>query len=402
MKKIYIWGVGKYVDIVINSIDYNQCEIKGLFDVNDSKIGTLYDNKYPIYSIREANKYEYDYIICAIKYNDFIDKAIDDYKLTRDKVIIYFGDKKNVTLFNNDKIKIYELENENIILKRRLANYPYEYNQKPIPKIMSMEQTLELVMAENKSLARYGDGEFEMMRGNVRPWFQTPDELLTKKLKKYFADKDSRVLIAIADDFGNLEKFNTDAADAIREYMMPDVREEIMSYIDMQYIYGDAYVSRPYILYNDHSQADRVFRLFKQLWKDRNILIVEGKYSRLGVANDLFDSAKSVRRIICPEKNVFSIYDKVKECIIENTNNGDLVLVSLGPTATLLAYELTFDNIQTIDIGQIDNEYEWFLMKASTRKQICGKSVSELTWCRKPEEVYDKKYENEIIIRLCD
>ena len=43
MKKIYIWGVGKYVDIVINSIDYNQCEIKGLFDVIDLEIGTLYD-----------------------------------------------------------------------------------------------------------------------------------------------------------------------------------------------------------------------------------------------------------------------------------------------------------------------------------------------------------------------
>ena len=50
----------------------------------------------------------------------------------------------------------------------------------------------------------------------------------------------------------------------------------------------------------------------KQIWKDRDIIIVEGELSRLGVGNDLFDNAKDIRRILCPAKNTIDKYNDLQ------------------------------------------------------------------------------------------
>jgi hypothetical protein len=41
-----------------------------------------------------------------------------------------------------------------------------------------------------------------------------------------------------------------------------------------------------------------------------------------------------------------------------------LILISLGPTATVLAYDLAKLGYWAIDIGHIDNEYEWLKLEA--------------------------------------
>lgn len=36
------------------------------------------------------------------------------------------------------------------------------------------------------------------------------------------------------------------------------------------------------------------------IWEGRELLIVEGETSRLGVGNELFSKVRSIRRILCP------------------------------------------------------------------------------------------------------
>ena len=115
--------------------------------------------------------------------NDF-NALIAKYNIPSDKFVRYFDDRFESDLFNHDKVKIKILEAENRLLKIRLQNYPYEYNQRAIPKVMTLQETLEDVIHNRKSLCRYGDGEFEMMRDNARPWFQEPHADLNKRLKK--------------------------------------------------------------------------------------------------------------------------------------------------------------------------------------------------------------------------
>ena len=54
-----------------------------------------------------------------------------------------------------------------------------------------------------------------------------------------------------------------------------------------------------------------------------------------------------------------------------------LILIALGPTATILAYDLYKLGYQVIDVGHIDIEYEWYLRKSKKRIRIEYKFVNE-------------------------
>ncbi len=118
--------------------------------------------------------------------------------------------------------------------------------------------------------------------------------------------------------------------------------------------------------------------------------------------NDLFDNAQSIKRILCPASNAFSQYNSILHCVksmalsIEDV----LILVALGPAATVLAYDLAKDNIQSIDVGHIDIEYEWFKMKAKSKVNIASKAVNEVNGGLATERIDDKKYYESIIAEI--
>ncbi len=53
------------------------------------------------------------------------------------------------------------------------------------------------------------------------------------------------------------------------------------------------------------------------IFTDKNILLVEGKYSHSGVGNDMFDKAASVKRILGLNKNAFAKYDDIKNEVLK-------------------------------------------------------------------------------------
>ena len=106
-------------------------------------------------------------------------------------------------------------------------------------------------------------------------------------------------------------------------------------------------------------------------------MIIEGDKSRLGVGNDLFDNMKSIQRVICPAINAFNYYENIINTIKTKVTKDKLILIALGPTATVLAYDLFKLGYRVIDIGHIDIEYEWYLRKAKSRIKINNKFVNE-------------------------
>jgi len=129
-------------------------------------------------------------------------------------------------------------------------------------------------------------------------------------------------------------------------------------------------------------------------------LIIEGEKSRLGVGNDLFNNAKSIKRILCPAVNAFNVYDKIIS-EAKKIDQSILILLAIGPTSTILAYDLYKLGYQAIDVGHIDIEYEWFLRKAKKRTQIYNKFVNEALGNKfKIANVTDIKYYKEIISKI--
>ena len=133
------------------------------------------------------------------------------------------------------------------------------------------------------------------------------------------------------------------------------------------------------MLYNQKHRkyASKKFENLKKIWENKKVLIVEGEKTKLGVGNDLLNNAKEIKRLLCPSKDAFESYDKIIDFIKNMDYKVDIIVMALGPTATILAYDLTKLNYQAIDIGHIDIEYEWFLKKVKKRVPIDGKYVNE-------------------------
>lgn len=128
----------------------------------------------------------------------------------------------------------------------------------------------------------------------------------------------------------------------------------------------------------------------RSIWNDRDVVIIEGAQSRLGVGNDLFDGARSIRRILCPPRNAFERYDEILAQALK-LEKGVLFLIALGPTATVLSYQLFKAGYQAVDAGHVDIEYEWWRMERQTkgedRTEVCERSRRRRSGerpCRQP------------------
>ncbi|WP_267865474.1 GT-D fold domain-containing glycosyltransferase [Limosilactobacillus reuteri] len=163
--------------------------------------------------------------------------------------------------------------------------------------------------------------------------------------------------------------------------------------------YGSSFISRPYMDWQDKRLAQGYFAKLRQLWADRDVLIVEGQLSRSGVGNDLFANAKSVQRILGPAHNAFAQYAALKAAI-EKFGLGKLVLLMLGPTAKALVGELAATGLQLVDIGHIDSEYEWFQMGATSKVKLPHKHTAEHNFDEDITLAAAPEYEAQIIADL--
>ena len=394
---VLIWGIGKWGQIAFDSLDTEKAIVKGVIDKSTDKKGRVWNN-FDIYSLNDLRNIisHADYlIICMRDYYDAL-KYCEKEKIEKKKIIVFVKDNlDNYGIFKKKELDQYFYD-------RNLAREVYkEYETQPSPVVIrSQEDCLNEIISGKKSLSRFGDGEFEMILNRKRPWFQEPNEMLANRLKNVLTINDSRLLIALPNQFASLEEYSEEAKDGIRLYMSR-TRSEILDLIDKKRAYYDAYVSRPYIIYKEKNNAEKIFNLWKEVWKDRKIVIVEGKNVRNGVNNDLFEFAVEIERVICPYKNAFDKIELIEQEIREKVSKDKLILITLGPTATIIAADLALEGYQAIDLGQLDNEYEWYLAKATHRISVKGKAVAELGETNVEENCLDnKKYKNQIISDL--
>ncbi len=400
MAKVYIWGAGYYLEYVYNEIIKEYCEIIGIIDNDLQKQGKMWRDGMIICSPASAVDCEYDYIVVSVKNYSAIEKQCQSMGVPSEKVICYWKDDAGNRIVSDRMKKLRETINKCNVLEATLANAPYEWNIKSSGlQIRNGVELLKKIIKEKSSLVRYGDGEFEIMLHRERAWFQNVRDDLSFRLREIISNRYDNIIIAIADNYGNLDKYNEAAAEAIRLYNWKS-RDDIMQFLDVSRVYYDAYVSRPYILYNSSDNAKEIFRLFKEVWRDKNILVVEGKYGRIGVGNDLFATANSVKRIVCPAQNAWDSYDLIFNEVKKRANKDDLICISLGPTATVLAYDLAKCGWQALDIGQLDNEYEWYIRQADTRISIQGKMVAEIQGNQDFKLLDESEYRNQVIVEI--
>jgi glycosyltransferase family protein len=257
-------------------------------------------------------------------------------------------------------------------IQYELENMPYELYDKftnghlsiEIPEIKNVDETVEQIITKKSSLARFGDGEFILMDGG-RIDYQHRSEKMALHLKEVIASDLSNLLIALPPCFGFMDNFMPPVLDFWRKCMHRK-REQVYSWLEMDRVYYDAFFSRVYMHYNKtdelYAKCESYYKKVKKIWTGRDIVICEGQGTRFGMFNDLLDGAESISRILCPPRNAFDKYDEILSAF-DNIDKQKLIIIALGPTATVLSYDLCKRGYQAIDTGSLDVDYEWFLRK---------------------------------------
>lgn len=220
-----------------------------------------------------------------------------------------------------------------------------------MPFIYHEIETLERVAEQQLSIARFGDGEIGLCLGGSIG-FQNYDQLLARRLRDILKDGSlSSLLVCLSPHDKSCYQTTPRVQMFVYKYLARH-GEEYLNLLDPARKYGSTFVSRPDSFVFEGDQMNRYKMLLRNLWANRDVLIVTGEKSRFVLIDELFDNIRSVEFLYGPSQNAFSSYDELLSRIRSRAEHR-LVLLALGPTATVLAYDLAKEGRQTLDIGHL-------------------------------------------------
>lgn len=216
-------------------------------------------------------------------------------------------------------------------------------------KILSEEKTIDF-LKKGWSLARYGDGELHnlILKNKDISKLQDYDPILREKLLKVLRKPHEKLLIGIPymeTPKKWVNKFHNNFKETVKDY------EKLTL--------CSAFVSRPSVIGKDN---DDYFKNISDIWKGKFCVIIN--FNLKIISHPLIKTCNRADFIKIPRRNCFSEYrDILERCSSYSgrVSRKDVIfLVSAGPTATVLSYDLTILGFQCIDIGQIVFEYDLY------------------------------------------
>lgn len=234
-------------------------------------------------------------------------------------------------------------------------------------KVYSIEETIDELIHTDKSMVRFGDGEITMIRGRSLQLQQVEPEII-EGLKRLLQYEHDGMLVTIPEIFDDISIYRKESRQFWRDHLLFS-RKIYEKYCNGDRIYYNTSVSRFYYALEDKSKCDRWIEGIRQIWKDKDVVVVEGERTHNGVGNDLLDTARTVERIIGPSSNAYGKLDEILGCCKEYPKDR-LFLVSLGVAAKFLVEKLFPEGYRALDIGHLDMEYEWYLHKAKAKERI--------------------------------
>lgn len=293
--------------------------------------------------------------------------------------------------------RLFNLLVDHYVRKRKLCIF------NNFPQVASIETTTSFLLETDVSISRFGDGEFNLIAG-IGNGFQEPNVELSNKLKTILlSGSDQKCAVCLPDVF--YSNSNPDMKlmpNLVWSQLLLGFYPFIQPLIENKASkYYNSFLTRPYMDFQGKAQANEVFSSFRQLFSNKNILVVEGEGTKFGYGNNLLNSAKKIDRIITKNINAYDFYKEIHSEVLSVVTNYDIVLIALGPTATVLAYEISkITNIRIFDIGHLDIEYEWYINGSDKKSFIKNKSVNELGNNSESYKTGDKEYLSSILVNI--
>jgi hypothetical protein len=194
---------------------------------------------------------------------------------------------------------------------------------------------------QGKSISRYGDGELKHMAGK-RNVSQIFFESLQERLTEVFHSRLPNHIVAIPNVW-NGRQFTEVPEDYIKS-----MRRKFYKISDRNHLYGSSYITRGDLC--GYLSWPSYWVLISEIWRDRDVTLVRGHEKRANI--DMMKSARSIYQIAVPSTHAWKNYDKIMvDCLLRPKT--DLFLLCVGPTATVLAYDLASVGRQGVDLGHL-------------------------------------------------
>lgn len=220
-----------------------------------------------------------------------------------------------------------------------------------IPKILTAEETVDNIINNKRSIARFGDGEFLLIK-NIGISFQKADKHLSERLTDVLTTKieglDIGLPYSMCHSTGGQDEFSKHFT---RTFWGHNT-DWVVNLLDKNRIYANTGFT---ILPDTIEKYNHI----REIWQNRDITVICGDRVIQKVKHNVFDNAKTIDYIFAPTVNAFAEYDDILSRA-KKVSRDRLICIILGPTATVLAYDMTKLGYQALDLGHIVKSYDSF------------------------------------------
>lgn len=234
-------------------------------------------------------------------------------------------------------------------------------------QVHTVDETIDELLRTEKSMVRFGDGEIVMIKGGSL-MLQKASPEISKGLAEILRFTEDDLLVTIPGIFETLSDHRKASRQFWRDHLL-FCRKTYEKYCNPDRIYYSTFVSRCYYYLEDRSGVGAQFAKIRKIWENRDIVIVEGEKTHNGVGNDLFDTARSIERIICPPSDAYGAIPAIMEACMKYEKDW-LFVLSVGVAAKFLAVRLFRQGYRVLDIGNMDLEYEWYVRQSPGKMRL--------------------------------
>ncbi|MCQ9337285.1 GT-D fold domain-containing glycosyltransferase [Corynebacterium phoceense] len=214
-------------------------------------------------------------------------------------------------------------------------------------KQLGFNDTLDRIVSDNLSFARFGDGELSMLlRPDYSLSIQPNSEAIRSELREVVQSDSQSLLLG----------FPFFYRDAHWSKVWADIWDEVHELFAEVETVGNAHVSRPVYF---ASELDTAVLKWRKVWDDKRVTVITGQGSRFDLIPQLFNNVKDSSFLYSTPKNAYADLDRILETV-ETTEYkaSDIFLVALGPAGTVLTHKLALSGRRAIDIGHLPNSYD--------------------------------------------
>lgn len=268
----------------------------------------------------------------------------------------------NLRYLSRYNIKQLYLDSNDILEFIEFEQKLYENNSPLVfyPKIKTPEETIKELVDGNKSFVRFGYSEFTIIKKQDNP-FQSYNQKLESRLRDILISQDENIAISIPYTYFNIS--NKNYTGILLEFIKNNVlkiRKTVLNTIDLNKTYYATEITQLYSIYTNYNFKE-YFNNIKRIWDKKEVLIITGKTTFDNINFNIFDNVSRINYFNVTFEDSFNNYDNILNNIINTVPKTTLIIPILGPTSTVLSYDIHYAGYRTLDLGHIIKDYDYFM-----------------------------------------